>query len=1411
LVVALVLWTLLLPSMQALDAAVLSATYNKNYAVPREIEVSATFNKAMNPAYIKNIFLYSSTDPGKTFAIGAANNSSKIRLDSADGSNRTVIFRIVIWDPEELYYANNKLQDGSYFLNLGDWNLKGADGTWVPEGTTAQFTIADNAPAAKAPVLQKIVLTDDSCVDLYFDKPMTSSIWPNADLSVAKRNGFKKIFNIAEAHISIKGDNPNVIRFSNTEYIDYWTWRDVWDDFSGYTEIVLKEENDRIITFKAVDGGIYTAPDIYGGARIYAYVQREGLTPDKEEIVSALSIFQCAMETSADIQLISNLVSSDATDKMRLTHATDAAKGAYSLQVQVKNIGTRLTLDSGKSVRTADNRYVKIWIKPAMGAKSATFYVNNTKIRSDKDGDGTFVVGQDFVTGNWSEITLDLLKADTPVHIAESLEVYLNTDSIWFFDEITTWKNNEKIVDFTQYLALNRPNVTVTDGKMTGNGHTVERADGGYDVVTDGQKIEKIEIFDPATQTVKNTYNAALLDIGGGSGFAEYFLTANNATYQVLNGTSAQNAIVAILDQTVKTALDLDQVTVVWKPTYLGKSANDRYYLAQEYSFSSPSGYPYYDYRSQAYVRIYDAVSGNSINTVNSVVSYSGLRSSTSSPPPIYSYATYLVLNNQSIVELFDSDALSGSTIQHVIGNIAPVAGKICVNGNQILKAAGDPKPGVLLGESNNKFYALDTTRQNMIAVSIDSYTATQYLLTTTSGYTYVHSAAIDAKNNKIYYALSASAASKPKVLFIFDPVTGKSEHLYTIGNNISIEHLTVFNTGLLALGNNIYFDPAEKKEVAFPLANNKYFSTLAYKEIYDISEKGNAVAYTDMSNNKKIAHAVDPTLQGSSKYLLSIDGRQNWMTYKNGEWKIVSNSPSVHGMTAGEINELTAADFAKLYEDGRTIYSVNFSISLAPDSSAIHVFLEEKRATISGGSESYAVKSAAVNGKSYRKIYKIVPVETSDDGTDIRYFIKAGGNYYTVENGMLSSESTAGVSDMLENPRGSFNDLYTLGMPAETVKTLSEAALTETLAFKDFTIVYVIRSSKEDVNTLAVKFIVDYSKKLFSDGTLKLIISMGNGNADAFPGITSEQVEDFMEWLFRRQSGYGNVFYTLKIGSATHFINYYKIDSVKVDEVTDDADDDFEVADNSNTDIVDETPPDNPSVPMVLGTPEIHTDNSITIAFTEPVLEDMAAAAFTLFDTVTGEEIANSAVSVTYTGETKTGVTLAFAELSAVPTGYFTLKIEGISMYNPFGTLISPYEFRFIANNTMNAEDTDSPAVISAELDGNNNIVLTCDKPVQLTRKVTGEIEYSFYKLYDNSGNLLVGAASDVTVNGATITISFTEGDGNAVEFDGLDSVTEGVFRIELSACAVFDENGNYSETYAGTDLQIGTPATEE
>lgn len=123
---------------------------------------------------------------------------------------------------------------------------------------------------------------------------------------------------------------------------------------------------------------------------------------------------------------------------------------------------------------------VGLWIKPMYRAEEISFYIKAevfdkdynreikyVLIKSDKNADGKFVVGEDLSQGKWQKIELDLFKTDEDINYSLVYGLYMkaNTDSKWIIDDVSSEFRDitEKNMDLSKFA---EGNVIVSNGAL---------------------------------------------------------------------------------------------------------------------------------------------------------------------------------------------------------------------------------------------------------------------------------------------------------------------------------------------------------------------------------------------------------------------------------------------------------------------------------------------------------------------------------------------------------------------------------------------------------------------------------------------------------------------------------------------------------------------------------------------------------------------------------------------------------------------------------------------------------------------------------------------------------------------------------------------------------------------------------
>ncbi len=300
------------------------------------------------------------------------------------------------------------------------------------------------------------------------------------------------------------------------------------------------------------------------------------------------------------------------------------------------------------------------------------------------------------------------------------------------------------------------------------------------------------------------------------------------------------------------------------------------------------------------------------------------------------------------------------------------------------------------------------------------------------------------------------------------------------------------------------------------------------------------------------------------TRYLLSFDGGNSWYSHKSGAWTLAESEivPSAdtlteQGMTADEINRLTAADFAPLYQNGIEIYSVDAAVYFAssnpyitPSISSIRISTDKQSfnsANDSTATPLYTAKKTDFTGSQWRAISKIYPVEIMPKEANFLYFIYADGKYSYYDGAAWQTETDTEIADLIGDTEANWISLMQIGMSAQELRSIPETELTSLLAGKDFSVIYCMQVSGKSTAGYYSMINVDYTKDLFASASLALTVYYSDGTLQTFSGLTDTQVEDFMTWLNFRPNGKGTIYYSLTSGSTSYYINYYLIRSVSV------------------------------------------------------------------------------------------------------------------------------------------------------------------------------------------------------------------------------------------------------------------------
>ncbi len=343
-------------------------------------------------------------------------------------------------------------------------------------------------------------------------------------------------------------------------------------------------------------------------------------------------------------------------------------------------------------------------------------------------------------------------------------------------------------------------------------------------------------------------------------------------------------------------------------------------------------------------------------------------------------------------------------------------------------------------------------------------------------------------------------------------------------------------------------------RDIATKIKTDSYFSN------YDIDDAGEKIIYhTDAGLVIQYINPVtDPT-----RYLLSFDNKASWYTYQDGKWILASTEREPtkatfdqYGLTKDEINGLTQSDFEKLYENGREIYTVDFAIYFAspdmyttPVINSIKIYTSEADETGKATEDLYTVKKIDYDGTSWRKINKIYPVEITSKQAKIYYFFKVEDKYCYYDGTEWKTEEDTEISDLLADTKANWIEITKIGMTADKLRTIPADKLTSKLANKEFSIEYIIKVNDESTKDYNSNIRIDYAETLIPNSDLTLKVLFLDGTQKEYIGMNNRDVEDFVDWVNKKQYGSGPAFKIIKTPTTYELVNFYTVKQVLVEK----------------------------------------------------------------------------------------------------------------------------------------------------------------------------------------------------------------------------------------------------------------------
>ena len=819
---------------------------------------------------------------------------------------------------------------------------------------------------------------------------------------------------------------------------------------------------------------------------------------------AAQSTLHIGMESQSDAAAVQSqllatggtaILSSDRKIGFSALKVTSGATGASA---------SEYVLTTAEAFSVTNCAGIDLWIKPGLKAEWIEFYAGNVLIKSNSDGDGRFTIKEDFKSGVWTKVRLDLLNTDAAISTVQSLKVRTNAGATWFYDEIVGAPISATPISMSTLLnedtELHNGRLEFKYGSEAGSfdAHDTFVASNSTTSL-DNKTLAGIKVYaddnrvDEAEFPISNLGKSFL----SGNGEVLYYTDSNNLVYR----------------------LDFKTNTVTQLST-THRYSDDGFvsYDGSKFCFvtSGIMGTPvlvYYDANDTAtpVKELCTSIMGmdGTAGSLNCNMSHDGR----------LVYAVYNPMQGKNSIYYYDS--LSGSELVAEVGagsiNISDDGKTICVDGKNLYQ-------------------------------KVDS--AWTKVKTLDSSYS------LFSKNfEKAYYRVE-NEEDETSISYEYDIATGISKML-----DIDISKVTkILNDGRLFISETwTLYDPVTNTEEVLYASR----STDISRTLLDVSADGSMILFSTGSkeSTKATIKNLNPDTLGL-RFLLSFDGKNSWYRYRNSVWEEVykDGEPSVEilaekGMTLREINAVKDSDFSALYANGATINSVDISARFtsiaynqSPSIGAIYL-LTSKGSKISTQSAIYDADSVDFSGSSWRKINKIYPIEVSRLPAEFVYFIYADGKYSTYSNGSWYTESAGELTGLLADVETSWTTLQLRGMSAQQLRAVPESVLTQHLAGKDFSVVYCMKINDSTTEDYYSKVSVDYIADLFSGTGLSLKLIMVDGTEKTLTGLSEAAVEEFMTWYTTYPVRRGSYIYQVKVGNEHFFVNHNMIQSASVTE----------------------------------------------------------------------------------------------------------------------------------------------------------------------------------------------------------------------------------------------------------------------
>lgn len=303
---------------------------------------------------------------------------------------------------------------------------------------------------------------------------------------------------------------------------------------------------------------------------------------------------------------------------------------------------------------------------------------------------------------------------------------------------------------------------------------------------------------------------------------------------------------------------------------------------------------------------------------------------------------------------------------------------------------------------------------------------------------------------------------------------------------------------------------------------------------------------------------------EAETRYAVSFDGKNNWYSYLNGRWLLVSEKKKptedemyASGMTEKQINDLSPASFGKLYKDGDNILTVDIAILMDSHSNRVSPVIKSITVKTVENNEIdglYGVNIETYKKADYRAVNSVFPVENFTTGAECYYILSLGNDWlYTYKNGKIA-KLVESADELLDNMAENWISFKQYGMTAKELRNIPQSVLNDLLvnenyANTEFGIIYVVKTKSDSTAPYTVSFKLQTESKYITKDDIVVEIVLNGNDVKVIDSeeFSKEAIEDFVAWVEARQTGSGDVFYMLKNEDVQYFINYYMINSINV------------------------------------------------------------------------------------------------------------------------------------------------------------------------------------------------------------------------------------------------------------------------